>query len=170
MHQIQNINQITNARIAEQNASLNREVARRQAYINNPRIRHPVKNEQLAVQIKNVADMIDYDINENNPRDVFISNEVVEPNLRQSLYSHTIFLAGVEDYDQRDKYLKIYFTDNRITPITYKNNNGRYYKVIKSNNYPHLILVRVYIEPISCRDNGGIISNICPAIKDCSLI
>ena len=169
MHKIANINQITNARIAEQNALLNQEVARRQAYINNPRIRHPVRNEFFAEQIRNVADMIDYDINANNPRDVFISNDIVEPNLRQSLYSHTIFLAGVEDYDQRDKFLKIYFTDNRIAPITYKCDNGKYYKVIKSNNYPHLILVRVFIIPATYRNDDSFISKYCPILNNCSI-
>ena len=44
MHQIDNINQITNAWIAEQNALLNRKIARRQAYIANLRVRQPVRN------------------------------------------------------------------------------------------------------------------------------
>ncbi len=169
MHRIANVNQITNARIAEGDALLQRQFARRQAYINNPKVRHPVKNEQLAAQIKKVADLIEYDIDDSNPRDVFISNEIVEPDLRQNLYSHTIFLAGVEDYDLRDSYLKIIFTDNRIKPITYKCTNGRYYKVIKSTNYPHLMLVRVFIIPATYRDEG-IISKICPPCPKCTIL
>ena len=169
MHRIANVNQITNARIAEGDALLQRQFARRQAYINNPKVRHPVKNEQLAAQIKKVADLIEYDIDDSNPRDVFISNEIVEPDLRQNLYSHTIFLAGVEDYDLRDSYLKIIFTDNRIKPITYKCTNGRYYKVIKSTNYPHLMIVRVFVIPATYRDEG-IISKICPPCPKCTIL
>ena len=48
MHRIANVNQITNARIAEGDALLQRQFTRRQAYINNPNVRYPVKNEQLA--------------------------------------------------------------------------------------------------------------------------
>ena len=62
------------------------------------------------------------------------------------------------------------FTDNRIAPITYQCNNGRHYKVIKSNNYPHLILVRVFIIPATYRDDGGIISKICPPCPKCTII
>lgn len=170
MHRIENINQITNARIAEANARVQQQIAMRQGYINNPTVRNPVGNEFYAQQIVNAATLVNYNINANNPRDVFISNEFVEPDLRENLYSHTVFFAGVEDIDHQQRHLKIMFTDNRVNPITFRNINGRYYKVIRSINLPHLILVRVYITPASIRSNDSIISKVCPVLNDKCLV
>ena len=113
--------------------------------------------------------MLNYDININNSRDVYISNELVEPNLRLNFYSYTIFFAGVEDYDHRESYLTINFTNKTIDSLTLNSSDDKYFTVVASNNLPHLILVREFNIPPSVR-NKNFISKICSVFDNCSLI
>ena len=81
-------------------------------------------------------------------------------NLRLNFYSYTIFFAGVEDYDHRESYLTINFTNKTIDSLTLNSSDDKYFTVVASNNLPHLILVREFNIPPSVNFLIGVFSSV----------
>ena len=165
MHQINNIDAITQSQIALRDQDFRHQLQRNEAFMNNTTQRQPISQERNARMIRDAADAAHFDIN-TNPGTTYNSGIFYE-NLHKPYYSHSYLFNGVKNVTRKNRGITIEFLNTKQKPVTIKlEHKNDYFETVQSDNLNHTVLVRV-MHPQMQFSN---VFDLCPCIDNCNLI
>ena len=142
---IQNIENITNARLRLNQQLHEQQMERRNFMINNVNNSYSDSDRATANLFLRVAPLFNCNLSNDN-REVFISRHIVE-DIPDYLYQYSMLFTGVQDFIYENHRFTVYFVNNQMRPYVINLGAGWYVRVKRTSIYKNVILVRFHKDP-----------------------
>lgn len=163
---IQNHEMITNDQLALNEQRHNHQMNYRKSLLEIPKRRNPLSNDKNAYDIIKAADDLKFDL-DGDSLIMSVSETGTETNFYGINYLYSIMFSGVQRYGYKNNKFTIEFIQD-IKPKSLNLSYGKYVIPVRSDRFPHILLVRVFNSSTDINDENNFISRLCPC-NDCQI-